>query len=193
MLISATLPIARRRLVTLDVAAPVIEAARLLSLPDTHLVVACDRDGAMSGVLTKSDIVRQISHCTGCSCTEGVADIMTRDIVKCRPEDHLRSVWDVMKSRALKQVPISDAQSRPIGGAVCQRCAATAAERSGIRRRSAARLRDGHGLSVASPLRNRGGYAASVLADRYSRTSARPPRKTRRRSRAWRWDAYIGS
>lgn len=115
MLISATLPIARRRLVTLDVAAPVIEAARLLSLPDTHLVVACDRDGAMSGVLTKSDIVRQISHCTGCSCTEGVADIMTRDIVKCRPEDHLRSVWDVMKSRVLKQVPISDAQSRPMG------------------------------------------------------------------------------
>jgi len=115
MLVSATLPVARKRLVTLVVGSPVIEAARLLSMPDTHLVVICDAGGIMSGVLTKADVVRQISHCTGCSCTEGVADIMTREVVKCRPEDRLRSVWDVMKDRALKQIPISDGQSRPLG------------------------------------------------------------------------------
>ncbi len=115
MLISAALPIAKKRLVTLDAGAPVIEAAKLLSMPDTHLVVACDPHGAMAGVLTKADIVRQISHCTGCSCTEGVADIMTREVVKCGPDDYLRNVWDIMKSKALKQLPISDARSRPLG------------------------------------------------------------------------------
>lgn len=115
MLVSATLPTARKRLITLAVEAPVIEAAKLLSSPDTHLVVVCNRAGVMAGVLTKADIVKQISHCTGCSCTEGVAAIMTRDVVKCRPEDPLRETWDVMKTKALKQVPISDNESHPVG------------------------------------------------------------------------------
>ncbi|NYT24362.1 CBS domain-containing protein [Alcaligenaceae bacterium] len=115
MLVSATLPVARTRLVTLAVEAPVIEAAKLLSAPDTHLLVVCNHGGAMTGVLTKADIVKQISHCTGCSCTEGVAGIMTRDVVACRPGDRLREVWDVMQGRALKQIPISDEQSRPVG------------------------------------------------------------------------------
>lgn len=115
MQVSATLPMARKRLVTLGVEAPVIEAAKLLSAPDTHLIVVCNPGGVMSGVLTKADVVRQISHCTGCSCTEGVADIMTRDVVKCRPEDALRDVWGVMQTRALKQIPISDDESHPVG------------------------------------------------------------------------------
>lgn len=115
MLVSATLPTARKRLVTLGVNAPVIEAARLLSAPDAHLIVVYNPEGEMSGVLSKADIVRQISHCTGCSCTEGVADIMTRDVVKCRPQDALRDVWDVMRARSLKQIPISDDASRPLG------------------------------------------------------------------------------
>ncbi len=115
MRVSETLSKARERLVTLAVGAPVIEAARLLSAPETHLIVVCDTGGTMSGVLTKADIVRQISHCTGCSCTEGVADIMTRDVVKCSPQDDLRDVWDVMRARTLKQIPVSDEASRPLG------------------------------------------------------------------------------
>lgn len=115
MLVSAILPIARKRLATLKVEAPVIEAAKLLSQSDVHLVVACGHDGAMSGVLTKMDIVRQISHCSGCGCTEGVADIMTRDIIHCTPDDDLLTVWNVMKERTLKQVPVSDERARPLG------------------------------------------------------------------------------
>ncbi|MFA7669582.1 MAG: CBS domain-containing protein [Burkholderiaceae bacterium] len=115
MLVSATLPLARARLVTLAVEAPVIEAAKLLGAPDTHLLVVCNQGGAMTGVLTKADIVKQISHCTGCSCTEGVAGIMTTDVVACQPEDSLRDVWDLMQGKALKQIPIRDGQSRPVG------------------------------------------------------------------------------
>lgn len=115
MRVSETLSKARERLVTLAVGAPVIEAARLLSAPETHLIVVCDTGGTTCGVLTKADVVRQISHCTGCSCTEGVADIMTRDVVKCSPDDELRDVWDVMRTRALKQIPITDDASRPLG------------------------------------------------------------------------------
>lgn len=81
MLVNDTLSLARKRLITLAIKAPVIEAARLLCRSGTHLVVVCDAAGIMAGVLAKTDVVRQISHCTGCSCTEGVAAIMTRDVV----------------------------------------------------------------------------------------------------------------
>src|SRR5690606_39361212 len=66
-------------------------------------------------MLTKLDIVRQISHCSCCGCTEGVAGIMTRDIIHCTPEDDLRTVWNVMKERMVKQMPVSDACARPLG------------------------------------------------------------------------------
>ena len=114
-LITTMLPIARKRLVTLDAVAPVIEAAKLLSAPNTNLVIACDSDGLMVGVLTKADIVKQISYCTGCSCVTAIADIMTRDIIKCSPDDQLQDIWVVMKNKALRQIPVSDNQSRPIG------------------------------------------------------------------------------
>lgn len=114
-LVTTMLPIARKRLVTLDVVAPVVEAAKLLSAPDTNLVIACDSNGLMVGVLTKADIVKQISHCTGCSCVTAIADIMTRDVIKCCPEDQLQDIWNVMKNNSLKQIPVSDDQSKPLG------------------------------------------------------------------------------
>lgn len=40
---------------------------------------------------------------------------MTRDVVACKPGQLLSDVWTVMKNRKLKNVPIVDAESRPIG------------------------------------------------------------------------------
>jgi CBS domain-containing protein len=57
MLAEQMLPRARERLATIDAAAPVKEAADLMSKPHTDLVVVCDPDGGMVGVLTKTDIV----------------------------------------------------------------------------------------------------------------------------------------
>ncbi|HZH57325.1 CBS domain-containing protein [Yanghanlia caeni] len=110
-----TLPVASKRLVTLSLAAPLVEAARLLSEQPTHLIVVCNTQGLMQGVVTKSDVVRQISHCTGCSCTTQVSDVMTRDVISCRPEQSLREVWGIMKEKGLKQIPVADQRPMPLG------------------------------------------------------------------------------
>lgn len=114
-LIHELLPVAARRLVTLIDSAPVIEAARLLSKTETALVIVCDVAGLMSGVVTKTDIVQQISHCTGCSCTENISDIMTREVISCDPDDQLMDVWNTMSSKGLKQIPVRNAEGRPLG------------------------------------------------------------------------------
>jgi len=109
------LPVASQRLVTIESTGAVIQAAGLLSGTGTALVVVCDTAGRMCGVITKADIVREISHCTGCSCTENVSDIMTREVISCGPDEKLVDVWAIMRAKALKQIPIRDTDSQPLG------------------------------------------------------------------------------
>ncbi len=109
------LPRARERLATVSTAAPVKDAADLMSKPHTDLVVVCDHDGDMVGVLTKTDIVGQIRRCVGGGCTARVDTIMTRDVISCRPGDALHDVWSVMRARGLQRIPIVDQGGKPIG------------------------------------------------------------------------------
>lgn len=114
MFVEQLLPKARERLVTISDDAPLIEAATLLR-PGTELVIACSAAGLLSGVITKTDIVSQISHCQGASCITAAAAVMTGDVLLCRSADLLSDVWAKMKERGLKNVPVVDDESRPLG------------------------------------------------------------------------------
>jgi CBS domain-containing protein len=114
MIVKNILPRALERLAVIEAEAPVKEAAALMSRPHTDLIVVCDH-GDMVGVLTKTDIVSQISHCMGASCTAKVDSIMTRDVTYCRTHEMLLDVWSVMRERGLQRVPIVDDGRRPIG------------------------------------------------------------------------------
>lgn len=115
MLVEKITHVARERLLIVNQDAPVIEAARLLRDGRSDLVVVCDSAGFLTGVVTKSDVVAQISQCLGASCTTGISSIMTRNVTFCRSEDWLHDVWAVMKERQLKNVPVTDDAARPIG------------------------------------------------------------------------------
>ena len=106
---------ARERLVTIGAGASVREAAKLMSKPHTDLVVACDDDDRMVGVLTKNDIVRQMGQCDGSACAVQVDMIMTRGVTSCRPSEVLHDVWSVMKKGGLQRIPVIDDGGKPIG------------------------------------------------------------------------------
>ena len=65
MLVERILPVALKRLITIPADAFLTDAAKLLSNTHISLVVVCDPDGVMVGVITKTDIVRQIAHYEG--------------------------------------------------------------------------------------------------------------------------------
>lgn len=109
------LPVARGRLVTVNANGLLIEAAKLLNGPQFNLVVVCDDAGKMAGVISKTDVVGRISHCTGCSCTMAAAEVMTKEVAFCRQGDWVNDVWSVIKERGLKNVPVVDDNSVPIG------------------------------------------------------------------------------
>lgn len=115
MFVARMLPIASDRLVTIRDDDPLIEAATLLRDLDCDLIVVCSSDEMLAGVITKTDIVRQISHCDGAGCMTVASAVMTRTVILCRPDAPLHDIWSVMKERRLKNIPIVDEGVRPLG------------------------------------------------------------------------------
>ena len=114
-LVSSIEAATRSRLRTVAVDALLPEVARLLSNTQISLVVVCDQAGAMVGVVTKTDIVRQIGDFHGAACTRSAADVMTREATFCRATDFLPDVLAMMQARGFVHVPVIDAAGMPIG------------------------------------------------------------------------------
>ncbi len=106
--VESILPAASKRLITIRDEARLMDAAKLLREPGADLVVVCNADGSMAGVISKTDIVRQISLYRESEPGTAASTIMTRKVVSCRPGDLLHDVLTTMKEQRLKNVPILD-------------------------------------------------------------------------------------
>jgi CBS domain-containing protein len=115
ILVEKIVPVARERLATVRDDALLMDAARFLDGGHINLVVVCDKNDAMVGIITRTDVVRQMSLCQGCGCIAPVATVMTKDVIFCRPGDSLHDVWSMMKERKLLHVPIVGEDFRPLG------------------------------------------------------------------------------
>ena len=115
MLVQEILEAARKKLVIIDQTAALIDAARLLGHKEANLIVVCDAKRTVVGVISKTDIVRQIGTCQGSVCATPVSSAMTRDVLTCHRDDPLKKVWNSMKSHGFKHIPIVDNDLRPIG------------------------------------------------------------------------------
>ncbi len=114
MYVERLLPAAREKLVTIADDALLIDAAMFLR-KGTDLVIVCGSAGLVTGVITETDVVGQMSRCQGASCTMAASLVMTRDVVVSRPGELLQDMWKRMKERKLKNVPVVDQDSRPMG------------------------------------------------------------------------------
>lgn len=125
-------------------------------LSDTHvsLVVVWDSEGAMVGVITKTNIVQQIGRCGGSACTTAAADVMTRDVAYCRPTDCLPDVLSTMEKHGFVHVPVVDENSRPLGVVIARDALPALFAEEKIRRVASAGLRDGCRLPVRICLRS---------------------------------------
>lgn len=114
MFVESLLPEARERLVTIADDAHLIEAARLLG-SGTDILLVCSATGILRGVITKTDVVAQISQCQGAGCLASSSIAMTQDVMLCQSGDLLEDLWHRMNERSLKNIPFVDEESRPLG------------------------------------------------------------------------------
>jgi CBS domain-containing protein len=114
MLVEQVLSRACERLAVIDAAASIRDAANLMTEPHTNLVVVC-RGGAAIGVITKKDIVAEISRCANFDLGAPVETVMTREVTHCLSSDPLAGVWETMKARDIQSVPVLDENRVPVG------------------------------------------------------------------------------
>ena len=103
------------RLAVVAMDAPLIDAAKLLTSTQIGLVVVCDADGKMMGVISKSDVVRQIAHCAGGGCQVAVADVMSRNVLSCSGTDGLANVLESLQTSGYVHLPVADGDCKPVG------------------------------------------------------------------------------
>jgi CBS domain-containing protein len=115
MRVEELLPVARQRLITVQVDALLTDAAKLLT--DTHraLLVVCDQNGAMVGAITKTDVVRRIARSPTNLNTITAEAVMTRDVTFCQPNDSVHDVLTIMKERGFVHIPVIDRHGQPCG------------------------------------------------------------------------------
>lgn len=92
----------------LPLTAKTAEAAQLLCQQHVQIVVVCEPDRRIVGVVTDSDILGSVGRCSADrnACRGEVAALMTRDVVTCRPDDRLERVVSTMLQRGLRRIPV---------------------------------------------------------------------------------------
>jgi CBS domain-containing protein len=115
MRVVSILSVARERMVTIQADALLIEAAKLLCSTHRALLVVCDSKGTMTGVITKTDVVRQVARYHGVLGDVRIADVMTTAVTYCKQGDSLHDVLTLMHLRDFVHIPIIDQEFRPCG------------------------------------------------------------------------------
>jgi CBS domain-containing protein len=96
------------RIVSVPEDATVGEAATLLAREGIGAVLVLDRAGRVAGILSERDLVRGLASHGERATTLGVAEVMTRNVVFCRPEDSIDRVMSEMTTRRFRHLPVTD-------------------------------------------------------------------------------------
>lgn len=108
------------------------EAARILNEKKVGALVVIAEDGAISGVMSERDIVREIARNGGKSLSDTVATIMSRDVVTANPTETVDEGLGRMTERRIRHLPVMDGGRLigvvSIGDLVKHRIAAVEAE-----------------------------------------------------------------
>ncbi len=94
--------------VTVRPSATLAEAARSLTTHRIGALVVTDDAGLLLGVVSERDLTTAIVQYGAGLFDRCVADVMTRKVVTCSPEDSIVEVLYLMKSNSIRHIPILD-------------------------------------------------------------------------------------
>lgn len=84
----------------------IIAVAKLLNRHRIGAVVVREADGPVVGVLSERDIVRGLAEKGQACLTLRVADLMTSEVVCCRPNDSIDDIMALMTERRIRHLPV---------------------------------------------------------------------------------------
>lgn len=107
--------VSRSRLLVVGFAALLSEVAALLSGAQISMVLVCDDDGRVAGVITETILVRELGLGQAGIFTTCASAVMSRDFTVCAPGDSLSDVLAMMHERGIIHVAVTDEADRPLG------------------------------------------------------------------------------
>ena len=110
----------RSRLATVRMDALRVDMAKQFGSRHIDLVVVCEADDTMAGVITKTGIVQRIAYCAGSACRTAAAEVVSRTVESCAPQDELHDVLSQMKRCGFARLPVVDSRLRPLGVALAR-------------------------------------------------------------------------
>lgn len=84
------------------------EACEFLSERRIGLVLVCDAEGSLAGVLSERDVVRAIAEHGSDALRAACANFITRDVFTCTSTDLVVDVARTMSARRFRHLPIVD-------------------------------------------------------------------------------------
>ena len=89
-------------------------AARRMKECDIGFLPICDADGRVLGTLTDRDIaIRCVSE--GKALTTPVSDVMTKEVVACKPGDDISKAQELMRKHKKSRILVCDDSDRLVG------------------------------------------------------------------------------
>ncbi|MFQ5784783.1 MAG: CBS domain-containing protein [Alphaproteobacteria bacterium] len=82
--------------------------ARLLNVKRIGVVMVCDAAGKLSGVISERDIIRAVSVHGERALDMRVREVMTADVVTCKPDDTISDVMKVMTVGRFRHLPVME-------------------------------------------------------------------------------------
>ena len=95
-----------REVVSVNAGCPLREAARILDEKRIGAVVALGEAGAIVGVLSERDIVRQVARQGETALNMTVGDAMTRDVVTIESGTKVNDALQLMTDRRVRHLPV---------------------------------------------------------------------------------------
>jgi CBS domain-containing protein len=92
--------------ITIEPAANLAAAAKLLSKHRIGAVLICGAGGRLSGILSERDIVRALSEHGVDALALPVGQVMTRDIETCNEDDLVSSIMERMTAGRFRHMPV---------------------------------------------------------------------------------------
>jgi CBS domain-containing protein len=84
----------------------IAEVARILERENIGAVVVQGDGGRLAGIISERDIVRGLPKHGAQLLDMRVADLMTRSVVTCAPEDRVQDIMQQMTSRRFRHLPV---------------------------------------------------------------------------------------
>ncbi len=108
MVVQELLGAKNSEVVTVRLFAPLVEAAQALAKHRIGALVVTDEAGRLLGIISERDLIKAIVEFKTSLFDRHVADVMTRTVVTCSPDDSVAEVLYLMNANRIRHIPILD-------------------------------------------------------------------------------------